>query len=250
MRTLLAFLLGSTLLAGGADAAELKPFTTLTAGVVRISDLFDDAAHPERVLGPAPAPGGQIVVEAAQLAAIARQFGVDWRPASNADRAVLERPGRPLARDAVMAALKRGLAGAGVSEDAQIEMPAWNPPLVPDDDSVRPEIGQLDYDAASGRFTATLSVVGDGIAPIHSRIAGQVQDMATLPVPTRRLMPGDVIAAGDLRMVRVKVSQAAGDLARCRPRRSGSRCATWPCRGSRSVSPSWSVRRSCRRGSR
>ena len=51
---------------------------------------------PTRVLGPGPAPGGRIVVEAAQLAAIARQFGVDWRPASPADRAVLDRPGRML----------------------------------------------------------------------------------------------------------------------------------------------------------
>ena len=63
-----------------AQAATLRAMTTLHASVVRLSDLFDDAgANADRVLGPGPGAGGRIVVEAAQLGAIARQFGVDWR---------------------------------------------------------------------------------------------------------------------------------------------------------------------------
>ena len=62
----------------------LRPITTLHAQVVRLKDLFDDAGrNADRVLGPGPAPGGRIVVEARQLAAIARQFDVDWRPISS-----------------------------------------------------------------------------------------------------------------------------------------------------------------------
>src|SRR5689334_10184716 len=80
-----------------AEAARLRPMTTLTSPMVRLSDLFDDAGpEADRVLGPGPAPGGRIVVEAAQLGWIARQFGADWRPASPADRAILDRPGRVL----------------------------------------------------------------------------------------------------------------------------------------------------------
>ena len=61
--------------------ATLRTMTTLHASVVRLSDLFDEAgANADRVLGPGPGAGGRIVVEAAQLGAIARQFGVDWRP--------------------------------------------------------------------------------------------------------------------------------------------------------------------------
>ena len=214
MRPFLILLLGGSVLAGTAHAAELRPFTTLTSGAVRIADLFDGALNPERVLGPAPAPGSQIVVEAAQLAAIARQFDVDWRPASNADTAVLERPGRPLPREAVMDGLRRVLAGAGVSDDADIQLPGWSPPMVPVDGNLRPEVGQLDYDPASGRFTAELSVVADGIAPIHARLAGQVQEMMTVPVLTRRLLPGEVIGPGDLHMARVKANDTQSELAR------------------------------------
>ncbi len=82
-------LLAASLLSSTAMAASLRPLTTLAAPVVRLSDLFDDAGPDSaRVLGTAPVPGARIVVEAAQLAAIARQFGVDWRPSSASDRAV------------------------------------------------------------------------------------------------------------------------------------------------------------------
>ena len=78
------------MLCAGAQAASLRPMTTLSSSVVRLSDLFEEAG-PEagRALGPGPLPGQRIVVEARQLAAIARQFHVDWQPASPADRIVL-----------------------------------------------------------------------------------------------------------------------------------------------------------------
>src|SRR5262250_28795 len=109
-----------------AEAATLRTMTTLHAPVVLLSDLFDDAGtNADRVLGPGPGAGGRIVVEAAQLAAIARQFGVDWRPASSADRAVLDRPGRPLRRDAVLDAVRSALTAAGASDDCDIELPGF-----------------------------------------------------------------------------------------------------------------------------
>src|ERR1700749_4638260 len=94
------------LVGASAQSATLRTVTTLHAPTVRLSDLFEDAgANANRVLGPGPGAGGRIVVEAAQLGAIARQFGVDWRPASTADRAVLDRPGRPPQRRGCLGAL-------------------------------------------------------------------------------------------------------------------------------------------------
>jgi flagellar basal body P-ring formation protein FlgA len=121
---------------GGVDAnaATLRTMTMLHAPVVRLSDLFDDAgANADRVLGPGPGAGGRIVVEAAQLGAIARQFGVDWRPASSADRAVLDRAGRPLRRDDVVDAVRGALIAGGASTDCDVELTGFNPPLVPED---------------------------------------------------------------------------------------------------------------------
>ena len=175
------------MLAHQVEAATLRSMTILHAPIVRLSDLFDSAGpQADRVLGPAPGPGGRIVVEAAQLGAIARQFGVDWRPVSAGDRAVLERPGRILAREEVLSAVKTALVAAGASPDCLIDLPGFNPPLVPIEADAHPVATQLDYDTASGRFAAILSITGDGMEPLNMRIAGHADDTIELPVATTR----------------------------------------------------------------
>ena len=179
------------MVSAAAPAATLRSMTVLHAPVVRLSDLFDDAgANGGRVLGTGPGPGGRIVVEAAQLAAIARQFGVDWRPASPGDRAVLERPGRLLAREDVVKAVKAALVTAGASPECAVELPGFVPPLVPTEASPRPLASELDYDATSGHFTAMVSVTGNDMEPINLRVAGQVDDTVELPVAVGHLAAG------------------------------------------------------------
>lgn len=198
-----------------AGASALRPATALQGPTVMLRDLFDDSgANANRVLGPGPAPGGRIVVEARQLEAIARQFGVDWRPVSSGDRAVLEWPGRPVRREDAMAAIRAALIAAGASPDCEIALPGFNPPIVPAGASPRPVVTQMDYDPALGRFTATLSVLGEGMAPIDSRVGGQVEDTIEVPVAVARLTAGSVAGPADLRMARVHVSAVHVEVAR------------------------------------
>jgi len=137
MRGLLCFLVLG-LAATHATAATLKPMATLQRPDVLLSDLFDDAGPlAARVLGPAPAPGGRITVAAPQLAAIARQFGVDWHPSSSTDRAVLERPGRLLAREALLEPLRAALRGAGAPVDFELNLPEFATPMVPQEATAR-----------------------------------------------------------------------------------------------------------------
>jgi flagellar basal body P-ring formation protein FlgA len=199
--------------AASAHAASLRTATMLHAPVVRLSDLFDDAgANAERVLGTAPGPGGSIVVEGPQLAAIARQFGVDWRPASPADRAVLERAGRLLPREDVLKAVKAALIAAGASPECEVELPGFTPPMVPAEASPQSLATQLDYEAGAGRFNAILSVTGTGMEPINLRLAGQVDDTIDLPVAVARLATGTVVRADDVRMARVHVAMVHGEV--------------------------------------
>ncbi len=208
MIRMLLGLLAATLLATPSAAATLRPLTTLAAPVVRLSDLFDDAGtEAQRVLGTAPAPGARIVVGSAQLAAIARQFGVDWRPASPSDRAVLERPGKLMAREPVIAVLKQALVGVGAPDDADIELPGFSPPLIPQEADPHAAIEQLDYDAGSGRFTSILAVSADGMSLLRVRLSGTLDPMVEVPVPAHRLLPGAVIRADDIQMTRVRAGQ-------------------------------------------
>lgn len=197
---------------GPAFGATLRPFVTLPDAVVRLSDLFDGAA--DLPLGPSPAPGGRIVVEAAQLGAIARQFGVDWRPSSGADRAVLDRPGRPLGRDDVSDVLRQALTMAGAPRDADLELGVPTLPLLPAQAAVRADVAQMEFDAGTGRFTALLNIAADGTAPSQVRLSGRALQMVDLPVPRRRMLPGEVVAAGDLEWSRVRAGQARGEVLR------------------------------------
>ena len=187
-----------------ANAATLKPLSTLHAATVKLSDLFADAGrNADKVLGPGPAPGARIVVESRQLAAIARSYSVDWRPSSPADRAVLQRAGRPLARAEVMAALKPALISAGASPDGEVDLGAYDPPTVPADGTVNPIVTQLDYDATTGRFGAQLALEADEGDALAWRVAGRVQDMVEVAVAATHLLPGTILSAADLRLARL-----------------------------------------------
>jgi flagella basal body P-ring formation protein FlgA len=206
-------LLGFCLIAP-AHAAVLKTHTTLHGPQVFLRDLFEDAgANADRLLGPGPGPGGRIVVEARQLKAIARQYDVDWQPISHADRAVLEWPGRPLERAVVLAAVRSALVAQGAAPDCDIVIPGLNPPIVPQSGVSAPEITQLEFDRDLGRFTAMLSVTGDGIEPITTRLSGEVADVIEVPVAVTRLTAGSIAGKDDIRMARVHVTSVHTEVA-------------------------------------
>lgn len=210
----LYLLLGCCLLAP-ANAAVLKTRTTLHGPQVYLRDLFEDAgSNADRLLGPGPGPGGRIVVESRQLRAIAQQYDVDWEPISHADRAVLEWPGRPLERADVLAAVRAALVAQGAAPDCDIVIPGFNPPIVPVSGVSAPLITQLEFDRDLGRFTAMLSVTGDGMEPISSRLSGEVADVIEVPVAVTRLTAGSIAGPDDIRMARVHVTSVHTEVAR------------------------------------
>jgi flagella basal body P-ring formation protein FlgA len=211
MRILPALLLATV--AFPVFGATLRNGTTLSGPSVRLSDLFDGVEQ-DCVLGPGPELGGRIVVEAPQLAAIARQFGVDWRPVSLGDQITLERPGEPFAREDALAVLRQALQTAGASADADLDVPGFTPPMVPPGSNPRATAEQVDYSAADGRFSAMLAITGAKMPPIRMRVAGRVTEMIELPVATRRMLPGDVIGPGDVQAGRIRASAIRAEVAR------------------------------------
>lgn len=197
-----------------ADAAMLRPATRLAGPMVLLSDLFDDAGdQASRPLGASPAPGEKLVVLAPQLAAIARQFGVDWRPSSPGDRVVLERPGAPLPEGLVTDALRTALTGAG-GGDGDLDMPGFASPLVPDGTAMRAVVEQLSFQSDTQRFTAGIAVTGAGMDTLHLRLSGRLVATVEVPVALHVLSPGVPIGPDDVRLRKLRATAVPADAAR------------------------------------
>ncbi len=194
-----------------ARAATLRAFIEISGSSVHLSDLFDDLGTvPDRVLGAAPAPGDRITVDSPQLAAIAHDFDVAWRPSTGAEHVTLQRTGRMLSPGVVNALIRKVLEEAGAPPYADISMPAFEPVLLPIDVAVQPEISQVNYDPAGGRFTVLVSIAPAGMPPVQRRLSGQAIPTVETTVPVRALATGSIVAAQDVQASRVHAGLLRG----------------------------------------
>lgn len=208
---LLAFALAGPVpgIAQTRPGALLRQHALVQGPSVLLSDLFVDA--PGVIAFAAPPPGRRIVLEPAQVAAIARAHGIAWRPLPGGERIVVERPGQLLSRDAADSALRAALMPLGIGDDDGFDLatpmpivPAATEPLVSAEDAV--------LDPATGRFSATL-VLDNGDGPVDRvRVIGRAWHGVVAAVPLRRLAAGDVIGTGDVRTMRIRADRA-GQLA-------------------------------------
>jgi flagella basal body P-ring formation protein FlgA len=195
--------------AAAQDLAALRPFATVDDAVVRLEDLFEGlGTRGALVLGPAPPPGQRLVVEAAQLHAIARRNNIAWQSSGGADRVVLDRPGRALTQEEVLDALRQALAPQGVEEEAALVLNAFAAPLLPPAALPQILVEQASYDAASGRFGASLAVAAEGVPTQRIRLAGRAVATQPVLVAVRRIGVGEVLQAQDVRLVRLPASQS------------------------------------------
>ena len=205
----------------GAAAAQTTPPTQpatlnlqirLDAGVIQIGDLWRNAGtKATTVIGPAPPPGHAIVIEAAQLAYIARLYDVNWQPVSGVERCSVERAGRVLARDEVIEPIRHSLLAAGIPDTMSLELASFTPVLVPPLAFPLVMVEGLSYEPATDHFSANLSISADGMPTQIMRVAGRVVQLASAVVATRRLLPDEVIAAGDVRLVQLPERRLGGD---------------------------------------
>jgi flagella basal body P-ring formation protein FlgA len=185
----------------------LRSHSLVEDQVIRVSDIFEGTPRGDVVIGAAPNPGQRFVIEASQLAGMARRFNVDWRPTSGAERSVIERPGRALSREAALEVLRTELVGLGLPADAELELSAFSPPILPLNALPRLSAEGGHYEGASNRFAATLIVMADGMPSIRMRVAGRAIATAPAIVATRRLAVGEVVKPEDAKLVQLRAER-------------------------------------------
>ncbi len=197
--------------AAAAPAAEAAPVAlrqsvTVSGGLVRLGDLFVPAGDKaEAAVAYAPAPGKRAIFDARWLYRVARAYGLNWRPLSIHDKAVVARDSIVIGRREIADRILAALVDKGVDADMRVELSNRMLRIhVPGDSTATVAVEDVAYDARTRRFIAIVAAPADDPAARRIRVTGRVHRVIDVPVLTRRVLAGEVIRKRDVKWIAMR----------------------------------------------
>ncbi len=193
-----------------AAAISLKSNSIISDDSIKLSDIF--AGLPEyqdKVLGPAPLPGKDMVLNARTLMRIAVALDLPWRPQDAGQHVVLSRAASVVNVSMIEDALKDEMLSHGMSGSYDI---AFAGPLseivLPQDKAASVEVQSLNFRNGKDRFEATLVAPSKDMPLKTIHVSGAVKRLIDVPVLRSAMQQGYVIGQRDIEMI----SMREGDL--------------------------------------
>ena len=194
-----------------APAAEAAPVTlrqsvTVSGKLVRLGDLFVPAGDKaEAAVAYAPAPGKRAIFDARWLYRVARAYGLNWRPLSIHEKAVVARESIVIGRREIADRILAALVDKGVDADMQVELSNRMLRIhVPGDSTATVAVEDVAYDPRTRRFIAIVAAPADDPAARRIRVTGRVHRVIDVPVLTRRVLAGEVIRERDVKRISMR----------------------------------------------
>lgn len=213
-----AVCLGVMLILAGARAAlasavTLRSASTVEADVIRLGDIFDGlSAHQDRVLGIAPRPGQDMVLNAHTLMRIAIALDLPWRPRDGAEQTVIRRAAAIVPSGDIRGAIEKGLRAQGMEGAYDLEfsaplddiaLPAGSPQTI--------ELVSLRIDPEKDRFNAEVAAPSAADPVRRASLSGQINRIVEVPILSRDLRNGDVIGSADVAFLEVSARDVDKD---------------------------------------
>lgn len=203
---ILSLLLFAFIMVAGAQAAlaaSLKPQAVLTKDVLTVGDIFDNAGrNANYVLGPAPQPGKDMVLNTSTLLRIAMAMDLKWQPASSMDQIVVTRSATLVPADRVDAILSNALRDKVIDAKFTLDTGATSLEMIlPHDAAPTVEVTNVTFNQRTNRFEATVSAPSAAQPLKQMVVTGSVRAMTTIPVLRHSLRHGDIISESDLEYV-------------------------------------------------
>lgn len=190
-------------LAGALPAAATAPAprarVVVDDAMLRLGDVFENLdAQADTIIGESPRPGLSVVRDATWLGALARAYALPWQAARD-DRVVIERASRMLAREEIEAILRPALSKRHIAADWAIDLDGRSRQVyVARSDRAPLTLTDLQLDTR-GRFVAQLAAGGNKAGSGETiALGGRVAPTQSVPVPARRIAPGEIIAENDI----------------------------------------------------
>jgi len=218
-RFFIAIVFATALLSAAAARATpvLQSEVVVNDDMIHLGDIFANAGDKADVaVAAAPKPGRQAVFDAAWLANIAHANALEWTPAAQTDHVTVERAGHAVPASAIEDAVKKAAtekaAKGGMGGKIQVSLDNRNIALYADpDDGPSVQVRDIWIDKEGSRFTATVAAGPDASAQVV-KVSGQLYEVTSIPVLTRRVGSNDVIGPEDIRFIEVRSDSIESDV--------------------------------------
>lgn len=189
-----------------AHAIGLKENSVVSGDNITLGDVFYDLPGNEsRVLGPAPRPGKEIVLNARTLLRIAVAMDLSWRPSSATDYVVLTRDGTVIGRDDVKDAIKTSMRAKGITGKYDLHISnGLNDIVLPPDLPASVDIADLEVKMQKNWFQATILAPSKDNPIVRQRVSGSFDRLIDVPVATDALRNGTIIGQRDIQMIEIR----------------------------------------------
>ena len=187
-------------------AIGLKEQSVITDDTIKLGDIFYDLPRDEeRVLGHAPKPGEEIILNAQTLLRIATALNLPWRPRDLMTRVVLRREATIIGYDKIEEAIHSALNSSALYGDYELSIPAqYHKIILPANMPASVDVTRVDFDAQRKSFDVTLAAPSANDPVRQIQIKGQIFPVIKVPVLTANIENGRIIRAHDIEMISIR----------------------------------------------
>ncbi len=214
-----AMLLGTALVclcsaALPSHAIGLKEQSIITNDTIKLGDIFYDLPRgEERVLGNAPQPGEEIVLNARTLFRIASALDLPWRPNDITTRVVLRREATIINYDEIKEAIHKALDDSNIYGEYDLSIPArYHKIVLPADAPATMDITRIKVDAGRKSFNVTLAAPSAEDPIRHLQIKGKIFPVIKVPVLNDNIEHGRVIKLSDIDVISIRERDFSKDM--------------------------------------
>lgn len=195
-------------------AIGLKEQSVITDDMIKLGDIFYDLPRDEeRVLGQAPQPGEEIILNARTLFRIASALDLPWRPNDVMTRVVLRREATVIDYDEIKEAIHTALNNNNVYGDYEISIPPqYHKIVLPVDAPASMDVTRVSVDAQRENFNVTIAApsVEDPIS--HLQIKGKIFPVIKIPVLSENIEFGRIIKLSDINVIAIRERDFSKDM--------------------------------------
>lgn len=219
--TLKAMLLGlaclavSGLFVRSAFAISLKQESVVRSEHIMLGDIFEGLpGDQKRVMGVAPKPGEQVVLDARTLMRIALALNLPWRPISAADQVTIKRSGTIIDSAAIEDALRAHITSEGV--DGQYQLAVVNSGLsaitLPETANASVKVTQFSMRPDGRSFDATIAAPDIATPAVTRQVSGTIERIVSVPVVSENITRGAIIGKNDISFIDMPARSVKSDV--------------------------------------